>query len=180
MSGMICACVGFQRSGKSLLAYLLSEYFRTSGDINVYTNITAEGFVTIESLNDIPLDYLPKVLYLDEAYYFLDSRNWKNNTDASIFFNTIAKQNICLLLTTINMDMLEKRIREQLNYLIIAKPFGNQICYRIHDIQRQRYRDFCLEKTPELFSSVKYNTLQIPDWIDVNIKDFRKRVQSIS
>lgn len=179
MAGAIVGFYGFQRSGKTLMAYITAEQYRLKG-CQVYTNMDCPDFTTIKSLTDIPLDYKPKVLLLDEAYYFLDSRNWKNNTNASIFFNTIGKQNILLLLTSISPDMLEKRLREQHNYIYFVRSDSKFIHYKILDVQRQREKIFRLEKTQELFDSLRYDTTQVPDIVDVNLREFAKSVKGNS
>lgn len=175
MAGIIIGAYGFQRSGKTLLAYMIAEGYRKKG-CKVYTNMNTSNFINIKSLNDIPFDYKPKVLLLDEVYYFLDSRTWKNNTESSIFFNTIGKQNILLILTAISPDMIEKRLREQHNYMYLVKSDKDNIYYKMIDIQRRKSKIFTLRKSEELFKKLNYDTKQVPDFIDINIKDFNKKV----
>lgn len=158
------------------MSVLLAEKYRRLG-CPVYTNMTAPGFIHIESLDSIPLDYNPKVLLLDEAYYFLDARLWKNNTASSVFFNTIGKQNILLIVTAISPETIEKRIREQMNFVIYAKGSPHWIDYKIIDVQRKTVRYLTLEKNEKLFSTVQYDTLQVPDIVDINLKEFAKKVK---
>lgn len=173
MAGLICGFFGYQRSGKTLMAYLLATSFNKIG-MNVYTNMNVSGWITIKSLNDIPLDYKPKVLLLDECYYFLDSRNWSNNTSASIFMNTIGKQSILLLYTSITPEMIDKRLREQSNYIFMAKKSETYISYKMFDCIRQKSRLFKIDTVNFDWSQVKYNTLEVPDYIEVQFKNFNK------
>jgi AAA+ superfamily predicted ATPase len=177
MAGLICGFYGYQRSGKTLLAYLIAKKYHSLG-IPVYTNMETDEFKKIESLTEIPLNTDHKVLLLDEVYSFMDSRNWqdvKGNT--SLFFNTIGKQNILLLMTAIIPSMIESRLRQQHNYMIIAKGSEKNIQYKIVDVQRNISSMFVLEKTKQLFKNLNYNTLQVPDLVDCNLKDFAEKVR---
>lgn len=174
MAGLICGFYGFQRSGKTLLATMIAESYRRKG-VKVYTNMDVAGFIKIQSLNDLPDNKDPKVLLLDEAYYFLDSRSWEKNTKSSIFFNTLGKQNVLFLFTAISPDMIDMRIRKQQNYVFIAKGKDKAITYKVLDIQRQRSRLFVMPKTEDVFKYVQYQTLEVPDYVDCNFDKFIKR-----
>lgn len=175
MAGLICGFYGFQRSGKTLLAYLLSDFYSKQLGIKVYTNMSCSDFITISSLQDIPLDYKPKILLLDEAYYFLDSRSWKDNTDSSIFFNTIGKQNILLFLTAINPEMVDKRLREQHNYMFFVKGDNENIYYKLLDVQRNKSNYFTIAKNEKLFDRLKYDTLQVPDYVNTDFSFLKNK-----
>lgn len=174
MAGLICGFYGYQRSGKTLLATMIAESYRRKG-VKVYTNMDVAGFVKIKSLNELPDNKEPKVLLLDEAYYFLDSRSWEKNTKSSIFFNTLGKQNVLFLFTAISPDMIDMRIRKQQNYVFIAKGNDKAITYKVLDIQRQRKRLFVMPKTEDVFNFVQYRTLEVPDYVDCNFDKFIKR-----
>ncbi len=174
MAGLICGFYGFQRSGKTLLATMIAEGYRRKG-VKVYTNMDVAGFIKIRALNELPCDKNPKVLLLDEAYYFLDSRSWEKNTKSSIFFNTLGKQNVLFLFTAISPDMIDMRIRKQQNYVFIAKGTEKAISYKVLDIQRQRMRLFVMPKTEDVFRYVQYQTLEVPDYVDCNFDKFIKR-----
>lgn len=177
MAGIIVGYFGFQRSGKTLKAYLDAETYRKSG-LPVYSNMNVEDWTKIYSLTDIPFDFKPKVLLLDEAYYFMDSRNWKNNTDSTIFFNTIGKQNILLLLTAVDPGTIELRLRSQMNYVYLVKSDNKCIYYKLIDVIRNKSRNFYIEKTNSLFDSLNYDTQQVPDIVDCSLKDFRLKVNT--
>ena len=121
MAGLILGCYGFQRSGKTFIAALISEMLRSKYGFPVYTNMNSKNFIHIKSLNESPLDKKPKVLLIDEAPNSLDSRDWQKNSGITKFFNTIGKQNILLILTAPFPDMIEMRVRRQNNYVIFAK-----------------------------------------------------------
>lgn len=175
MSGCIIGAFGYQRSGKTLMSYLLAYSYYRKG-CKVYTNMDVPEFTKINSLMDIPFNSEAKVLLLDEVYWFMDSRKSYQNADASIFFNTCGKQNILLIITAISPDMIEKRLREQMNYVYLVKSDVNQIHYKLFDTQRGTSSIFHLEKSPKLFQSLTYDTLQIPSYIDCDLKQFRKKV----
>lgn len=177
MAGLIIGSLGFQRSGKTLLTYNIAESYRKRG-LQIYSNMNVSGWKTISALDDIPFNHKPKVLLLDECYYFLDSRNWSNNTDASIFFNTIGKQNILLLFTAINIDMVEKRLREQCNYVYLCKSGPESFAYKQLDVQRNKARVFNVPKKNINWEDVRYNTLEVPDYVDCNLKNFRAKIDA--
>lgn len=176
MSGLIVGLYGFQRSGKTLLAFLLAEGYFKRG-IPVYTNMDVPGYTHIESISELPLSYEPKVLLLDEAYFFLDSRMWQDNTAASIFFNTIGKQNILLILTAIEPGMIEGRLRRQHNYLFLVKADKNLIYYKCFNVVKREFKVFTLIKNESLFSQCRYNTKQVPDFVDFQLTDFAERIK---
>jgi hypothetical protein len=174
MPGCISGFYGFQRSGKTLMAYLIAENMHNNLSVPVYSNMEVPGWITIEALTDIPLNYKPKVLLLDETYYFMDSRSWQDNKESSIFFNTIGKQQICLMLTAIDPGEVEIRLRRQHNFMYIVKSDELNIYYRVIDVQRNKLKDFSIKKTPEFFAKLKYDTNQVPGYVDCNIKNFIK------
>ena len=179
MAGIIIGAYGYQRSGKSLITHLIAEKYYKMG-IKVYSNVIVKGYKLIERLDDIPINNEPKILWLDEVQYFLDSRTWQDNKDSSIFFNSIGKLNIMLLLTTIHPDMVEKRLRQQHNYVIIVKSDSKNIYYRVKDNVRNVYKDFVLIKNKELFDKVRYDSRQVPNYVDCNLKRFNEKVRQFN
>lgn len=179
MAGIIVGAYGYQRSGKSLITHMIAEKYYKKG-IKVYSNVLVEGYNLIECLDDIPIDNELKVVWLDEVQYFLDSRSWQDNKESSIFFNSIGKLNILLLLTTIHPDMVEKRLRQQHNYVIIVKSDAFRIYYRIKDNVRGFYKDFVLVKNKELFDKVRYDSNQVPNYVDCDLKRFNRRVKQFN
>lgn len=175
MSGIIIGSFGFQRSGKTLLMYQFAENYRHKG-LEVYSNMNVPYWNKISALTDIPFNNMPKVLLLDECYYFMDSRNWANNTNSSIFFNTIGKQNILLMLTSITPGMIDIRLREQINYVYLVKSDFNYIYYKMIDVIRMKSKVFNIKKSPELFKNLTYDTNQVPDFVDCSLKNFREKV----
>lgn len=177
MSGIIIGAYGFQRSGKSLISFLLAERYYKMG-YPVYTNVDCEGYNKIERLDDLPFNNEPKVLWLDEIQFYLDSRKWMDNTESSAFFNTIGKQNVLLLLTTIHPDMIDIRLRRQHNYVFLVKSDSRQIYYRLLDNVRRMTIDISLEKSEKLFSTVRYDSRLVPDMVDCNLNRFTEKVRA--
>lgn len=170
---MIVGSFGFQRSGKTAMAVMLSRFLAEKG-FDLYGNIDAVGFNRIQRISEIPVDYRPKVVLFDEAYYFLDSRNFKDNTDYSLFLNTLGKQKILLIVTAIAPDQIEKRIRRQLSFMILAKGSKNDMQYMFVDVLRQKVSAiYTLTKNKELFDYLDYNSyLVVPNYVECDIKRF--------
>lgn len=180
MSGVIIGMFGYQRSGKSLLAYLISEYYRKR-DCIVYTNQKVDDFITINSLEDIEINSKPKVLWLDEAQYFLDSREWKSNVSGStLFFNSIGKLNILLLITGIHPGEIDLRLRRQLHYIVFVKSDLRYIYYRVYNNQNYNYKDFLIKKDENLFKMLRYDTNYIPGYVDINLEKFNRKVRNLN
>ena len=165
---MLLMCSGLQRSGKTAFAVYLCRKFIEQG-YPIYTNMEVEGFTTINKITEVPPN---SVLLLDEIPNLMDSRNYKNFTDITIWFNTLRKRNIHFICTAIRPEMVDLRVRQQLEYVIYAKGTDNIMYYRCVDVQSKNFRDFTIKKTQDFFNFVNYNTKQIPNMIDMNVKDW--------
>ena len=179
MAGCIMGAYGYQRSGKTMLMYLKAEQYRKMG-CKVYSNMIVPEWNKIERLVDLPFDFEPKVLLLDEAYFFLDSREFQDNTKATIFFNTIGKTNTLLMVTAVDPMTIEKRLRNQHNFMFIAKKDNRYINYLALDVVRQTRRVIKIPLTEELYSSVTYDHLQIPDIVDCKLDGFVEKVREFN
>lgn len=179
MSGCIASFYGYQRSGKTLMASLIAEFYRKKYGLKVYSNMVVNGWIKLEHLKDFPLDNEPKVLVLDEIYSVFDSREFSSfNSNLSLWITTMGKTNTLFLITAINPNTLEKRIREQSNYVFFAKSEEDHINYRMFDVQRDSHKDYTMQKTEEVFSYVDYNTLYIPEGLDTNMEDYSTRLRA--
>lgn len=174
MAGSIVLFSGLQRSGKTFLAALIATYYNKKYDIPVFTNMGIDKFKRIRYLTDMPIDKKPKVLLLDEAHFYLNSRNFKSQADFIYFLNTICKRNILLLATAINADMIDKNLRIQLNYYVLCKKDNNNLHYRIFDLQSQISKDLSLKREENLFNQVNYDSTEIPSMFTFNINDYIK------
>lgn len=178
---MIICFSGAQRSGKTLFSVLLARKLQELEKREVYTNmVNVPGFITIHNILDIPNTPTPKILLLDEAPNLIDSRDYKlfANNGLTIWFNTLRKRNIHLFLTAINPNMIELRIRSQIDYLVLCKPVFNCIQARVLDANLGFYKDLFVPKTTELFNYCNYNTLSIPNIIEMDVKDWIKKINS--
>lgn len=173
MAGKIIGCYGYQRQGKTLFAVYLALKLKELYGLEVYTNMSIPNCITVDNINSIPFDYKPKVFLVDEIYFSLDSRNWKDNTSCSIFINTIGKQNILFIYTAISPDMVEMRIRKQTEYMFFAKKHKTYIEYGVLDCYRNQMQNISLPLDDKLFSYCTYDTTQVPYLVDFNI-DFKK------
>lgn len=173
MAGKIVGFCGLQRQGKTLGAVFLALKLKEKFGIPVFTNMFIPGCKTVTSINEIPFDYQPKVFLVDELYFSLDSRAWKDNTACSIFINTIGKQNILFLYTAISPDMVEMRIRKQTEFMVFAKKHKGFIEYGILDCYRNKMENYILQLNDDLFNFCTYDTSQVPDLVNFNV-DFNK------
>lgn len=193
MPGGIIGVYGQQRSGKTLYAYLLAlnisdAYLELTGKrIRIYTNLYIyenDDLIAehVDSISDIPLDLEPKIFILDEIYNGTDANDFRKLKDISIFINTVGKQNMLLIFTSIDDSMVFNRIRNQVNCAVLVKKHGNYIFYRLVDPNTGNYKDMKIEKRPELFKRVHYDTNFIPlifnwkmdEWQDKLMKFYKE------
>lgn len=177
---MIAGFFGFQRSGKSAGAMFLARWFERYYQMPIYTNLQADGVIQIERLSQLPIDFKPKVLLLDEVNFMLDSRAWKDNSQWAVFLNTVGKQKILLLMTAIYPGLVEVRLRGQMNYIFVARDAGSAFEYLVVDVIRNRQQVARLPKSPDLFSALAYDSdLVVPNIVDFDVDDFIKRARLV-
>lgn len=178
MAGGIIGIYGNQRSGKTLLSYLVTQFIYDfykdsfSKKLRVYTNLFISENDDLEvnyinSVSDLPLDLEPKIILLDEIYNGCDANDFRKLKDISIFINTIGKQNALLIYTSIDDSMVYNRIRNQCNLIVLVKKYNSNIFYRSIDPNTLAVKDFKVEMKPDLFKRVHYDTNFIPlifDW----------------
>lgn len=185
MPGCIVGCLGKQRSGKTLMSYLLAKGIhqtcKKSGyDLRVYTNLFSpedDFFTYVSSISQVPLDLDPKIVLIDEIYNGCDAQDYKKLKEISIFLNTIGKQNCLFLYTSIEAGMVYNRFRNQTNVFILVKKNGGTVHYRFVDPDNGTVRDFFLELSEELFKEVKYDTNFIPVAFDWSMTDWNMKLQ---
>lgn len=185
MPGSIVGLVGKQRSGKTLMGYLLAKALyqtakRSGYLLRCYSNLYSpdDDFMTyISSISDIPLDLEPKIVLIDEIYNGCDAQDYKKLKDISIFLNTIGKQNCLFLYTTIEAGMVYNRFRNQTNTFILVKKTGDVVQYRFFYPDTGTYKDLQLELSPELFSGVHYDTNFIPVVFDWKMDSWNEKLQ---
>lgn len=185
MPGSIVGLVGKQRSGKTLMGYLLAKALyqtakRSGYLLRCYSNLYSpdDDFMTyISSISDIPLDLEPKIVLIDEIYNGCDAQDYKKLKDISIFLNTIGKQNCLFLYTTIEAGMVYNRFRNQTNTFILVKKTGDVVLYRFFYPDTGTYKDLQLELSPELFANVNYDTNFIPVVFDWKMDSWNEKLQ---
>lgn len=192
MPGGIIGIYGMQRSGKTLLSYLIAQYVydffkrELNQELRIYTNLYVKpnndiNVIHVDSIKDIPLDLDPKIILLDEIYNGTDANDFRSLKDITIFVNTIGKQNALLIYTSIDDSMVYNRIRNQCNLIVLVKKNDDHIFYRVVDPNNLNVTDFQLVKSPDLFKRVHYDTNFIPlifNWNMDNWKDKLKRFYS--
>lgn len=166
---------GPQGSGKTTIAMLLCRYFQQFDErIKIYTNVNAVGnnIVTIKDLADIPFrDGLPKIFYLDEAMFTLDSRNSssKQNKVWTKAFALFRKSDFILeIYSTHTVSMLDVRVRDQLNYIIMSRKNSTHFDYILYDTLSKMYSAFTIPKVKDVFDFANFDTKDFPDPISVD------------
>lgn len=189
MPGGIIGIYGAQRSGKTLLSYLISQYVydyynKAYGEkIRVYSNLFVPenpdiDIVNVNSISEIPLDLKPKIILLDEIYNGTDANDFRRLKDISIFINTIGKQNALFIYTSIDDSMVYNRIRNQCNLIALVKKNNNEIFYRVVDPNTMSVKDFMVKKSPELFKRVHYDTNFIPLIFDWSMDSWQEKLRA--
>lgn len=189
MAGGIIGIYGAQRSGKTLVSYLISQYIYDyyksafNEEIRVYTNLFIEPnedmhCFYVNSISDIPLDMKPKIIILDEIYNGCDANDYRKLKDISIFINTIGKQNALLIYTSIDDSMVYNRIRNQCNLIILVKKFNKDIYYRAIEPNTMTISDYKVKMCPELFKRVHYDTSFIPLIFDWRMDNWQDKLRS--
>jgi len=178
MSGLIIGAQGLQRSGKTMIMYRIAKQIHDATGIPVYTNLVTNenNWHFINSITEIPFNFKPKIALIDEIYNGADAQNWKKLSEVSIFVNTIGKQNILFLYTTIDFNMVFNRIRTQNRYSILVKADEKNIYYRVIDPQSMNKSDYKVQKNQQLFSSLNYDHEYVPLGFDWNMKEFQKKL----
>lgn len=176
---MIIGNFGYQRSGKTALAMYFARFFQRFYGFNIYTNIEAEKVIRIENMSDIPVDYKPKVILFDEAYFYLDSRTFKDNKDFTLFLTTLGKQRSIAFFTAPSPDMIDKRVRNQLNYIFLTRGDNSHIYFQSIDVQRSKASPiYTIVKDDDFFSLLSYNSdLVIPNFINLDLDNYIKKSQ---
>lgn len=129
---MIIGIVGSIGSGKTLfMTYLLKRYLEKG--MTVMTNYrvkiphTLIDRETIRRYADKNNPLKDCVLALDEAHILLDCRTSYKNTMISYFILQTRKRGVTLLYTTQNFLNVEKRLREQTDYIFQCSPIYDRI-----------------------------------------------------
>lgn len=189
MPGGIIGIYGAQRSGKTLLSYLIAQYVydfyqkELGSKLRVYSNLFVPenpdiDIVNVNSISELPLDLEPKIIILDEIYNGTDANDFRTLKDISIFINTIGKQNALLIYTSIDDSMVYNRIRNQCNLICLVKKSDNDIFYRVLDPNTLSVSDFKVRKSPELFRRVHYDTNFIPLTFDWKMDSWRDKLKN--
>lgn len=184
MPGAMVGILGKQRSGKTLIAYKIAKGIQESLKekgifIPVYSNLWCPkdtDFIYVNAMDDLPLDLSPKIVLIDEIYNGCDAQDYRKLKDISIFINTLGKQNCLFLFTTIDASMVYNRIRNQMNLAILVKSNSCQIHYKMVFTDSLKEVDFVVDKNPEFFKNVNYDTNFIPLDFDWGMKNWRDKL----
>lgn len=167
---------GPQGSGKTTISMLFCRYFQNiDPNTIIYTNVNADGdkLVTIDDLAEIPFqDGKPKIFYLDEAMFTLDSRNSssKQNKIWTKAFALFRKSDFALeLYSTHTIGMLDVRVRDQLNYIIMCRKNKTHFDYLLYDTLSKEHTPIQIPRIQEIFDYANFNTKDFPDPISVEL-----------
>jgi len=169
------AILGPQGSGKTTLGIFLARKIQTTfKNVTIYTNMNVtntENVVTINDLSKVPFDRSPKILIIDEAMFTLDSRSHSSQqnkvwTRAQALFR---KSNFLLVLyITHTVDLIDNRMRRQLDYVIMCRKSKVRFEYLLFDMLTQNTKPFFLPKTEKIFKMANFNTHDFPLPISVD------------
>lgn len=161
---------GQQGSGKTILGMLLCRQLQDLyPDIIIYTNVncTGNGINVISDFSEMPLSReIPKILFIDEAMFTLDSRNSssKQNVTFTKLHAFLRKANVVLtIFATHRYGLLDVRVREQLDMVITARKNLDMFEYLAIDITTGEENYFVLPKTQSLYDYANYDTYDFPN-----------------
>lgn len=168
--------VGQQGSGKSLLGMFLARKIQAvnPNEITIYTNMNIannHNTKTVSDLSEIPFDRSPKILVIDEAMFTLDSRSHSSKqnkiwTKAQAFFR---KANFLMVVfITHSIDLIDNRMRQQLDYVIMSRKNKSKFDYLIFDMITQKSKPFYLPKEKKIYAYANYNSYDFPNPITVD------------
>jgi hypothetical protein len=127
MSGKIVGILGQRGGGKTLLmthlAYMDYEINKSLIVSNYHLNFDYK-YMTLSELAELPDWLKDATVCLDEIQVGADSRSVfaKGNKSISTLATQLRKRNITLYYTTQLLGQVDKRLREQTDYIIITKP----------------------------------------------------------
>ncbi|WP_157804371.1 ATP-binding protein [Lysinibacillus xylanilyticus] len=166
---------GPQGAGKTTLGMLLCRLVQSMDSrIKIYTNVTNidendETVVTISDLAEIPFqDGLPKIVYVDEAYFSVGSRtsSSKQNVVWTKAFALFRKSDVILtIFATHRPNMVDVNIRNLLEYVIMGRKNKGNLDYIVYDVISKEWAPLQLEKNKKLFDFTRFNTKDFPNTI---------------
>lgn len=162
---MVIGFIGRMGSGKTLNMSKYATYFSQRLHMPVYANyhlVNATVFTDfreLEKMQNIVIAY-------DEIHIDFDSRDWdkKIRYQFTQWFTQLRKRGIIFLYTAQRHNTLEKRIRENTDYLIMCQRKKHALCEYILDAQLNSQEPTLVNRIinnkPELFYSL-YDTREI-------------------
>lgn len=123
---MIVLFRGSRGTGKTLSMVKRGLEFLKEGWA-VYTNLSKTRFIHIDSDFILNLNYRSKiqnvVLCIDEIELFFDAREWnqQKSKQFSKFLQQLRKRNIIILCTAQFTNLIDIRLRQQIDFLCICK-----------------------------------------------------------
>jgi len=137
---MIIGFIGKMGSGKTLcMTKFAHEYFQKGN--KVYANyglLFEHEKVKYSDIKNMSKDLIKSVICLDEIHVFIDSRSSMKavNRQVSYFVTQSRKRNLILMYTTQKFGQVDKRLRENTDYVIKCsnKKKNGQLFIRCHMI----------------------------------------------
>lgn len=131
---MVIGIIGRMGSGKTLNMTKWGLLFQELTKLPAFFNYHVKGGHFYERLNDV-ITRQNAIICCDEITTELDSRSWESGKSVKTSHKIvqIRKLNINLLYTTQRWNTVEKRLRENTDYLIMCKEKGK--IERIIDVQ---------------------------------------------
>lgn len=165
------AIFGPQGSGKTTIAmFFIRAFMQQDKTLKVYTNVynlaNTPNFIQIDDLSQIPFqDGLPKIIYVDEAYFTIGSRDTgsKQNKIWTKAFALFRKSDVvCTIFSTHRPNMIDINIRNLCDYIIMSKKNRQYNDYLIYEVISKMSTGFTMPKTKALYDFTKFDTKDFP------------------
>lgn len=152
---MIIGFVGKMGSGKTLaMTKFAHDYFKQG--CKVYANYGlkfAHHKLNYEDIKSMSEDFIHSVMCLDEIHVFIDSRASMRsvNKQVSYFITQSRKRNLVFMYTTQKFGQVDKRLRQNTDYLIECKKLmkGEQVFIRCNMVDSyDKKRKFSIHANP--------------------------------
>lgn len=172
--GQILGLFGPMGSGKTAFGVFLSRYEEEiNSPVKVYTNVPdIQGLIHVSKASQIPIDLTPKILFIDEAMFSLDSRLFSSNNNRFFgrFLAFLRKVEMMMIYATHDPGMVDVRLRQHTQYSVFFKDSGSHFAAMFIDCMTEEKSIHYIKKSPEYFQTANYDTRAFPDEFVVDLE----------
>lgn len=167
--------LGDQGTGKSTLALVMARQLMLKDkNIILYTNMNIDGerIHHIYDWGQVPLNNENKIVIVDELMFSLDAResSSKHNRAVTRQIAFYRKARIILaIFMTHELGMVDVRLRDQLQYLIIGRKVPNVFNYLLYEKSSRSTTTLTLPRSQQVFDFADFDTLDHPDSLSSDI-----------